>query len=474
MKKGLLWFVIILLTGAILALLAAAFWGSILDFLPVDRSGWETDGSGARRYLNDDGVALTGWQNIDGSYYYFDPATGAMATGWLQLDTGRHYLGSDGKPLSGWQEIDGRRYCLDGYGTPLTGWVQSSDGVQLYLNENGNPHVGWLDTDGGRIFLNPDGSRYTGWMDTSEGRYYLTDDGYLATGWLEIDGKMLYLDENGHPSSGWLELNGKRYYMLSDGTAATGSHEIDGKLYYLQNDGSPMDAGWQEIEDRNCYILEDGSAARGRVEIDGEVYFFTSTGDNILMVNPWNYLPEDYEVELTELKNGREIATECYDALMQMIADCEKAGYEPYLYSAYRTQAHQQVLFNNMLAQHGGNREAAAKIVAIPGTSEHQLGLAVDITDNDYRKLNAKQEETDTQQWLMANCWDYGFIVRYPNEKSDITGIIYEPWHYRYVGLELAQELKELGICLEEYLDMLTADGTTCGNPDYVPEETEE
>ena len=74
----------------------------------------------------------------------------------------------------------------------------------------------------------------------------------------------------------------------------------------------------------------------------------------------------------------------------------------------------------------------------------------------------------------MANCWDYGFIVRYPNNSSDITGIIYEPWHYRYVGLELAQEMKELGICLEEYLDMLTADGTTCGNPDYVPEEKSE
>ena len=474
MKKGLLWFVTILLTAAILAMLAAAFWGTAQGFLPVNMAGWETDDNGNRYYLSDEGIPFTGWQMIDGSYRYFDPATGIMATGWLELPTGRHYLGSNGAPLTGWQEIDGKRYCLDTYGSPLTGWVSNPDGTQLYLNENGNPHVGWLDTPEGRIFLNPDGSRYTGWMDSSEGRYYLNESGVVATGWTEIDGKMRYLDENGHPASGWLEIDGKRCYTLPDGTAASGPQEIDGKLYYLLEDGSAREPGWTEIEDRLCYILEDGSTARGRVEIDGEVWFFTSTGDQIYMVNPWNYLPEDYEVELVKLNNSRELAAECYDALMQMLDACKEAGHNPYLYSAYRTQAHQQVLFNNMLKQHGGNREAAAKIVAIPGTSEHQLGLAVDITDNTYRKLNTKQEETATQQWLMANCWDYGFIIRYPNNSSDITGIIYEPWHYRYVGLELAQEMKELGICLEEYLDMLTADGTTCGNPDYVPEEKSE
>lgn len=462
MKKGLLWFTLILLAIAAVALVAVAFRGTISGLLPTNRGGW-VDGDDGRRYKNADGVYLSGWQEIDGHYHYFDPNTNLMATGWVTLSTGRYYLGNDGVPVTGWQNIDGKRYCLDAYGKPMTGWVTEEDGSLRYLDDTGTAHVGWLDTENGRIFLNPDGSRYTGWLDSSDGRFYLDDNGIMRTGWVTLNGKSIYLDEDGHPASGWLEMDGKRYYMLSDGTAATGRQEIDGALYYLNEDGSPMEPGWLEMDGNLYYIKEDGSAARGKLEIDGETWFFTSTGAQIYMVNPWNYIPDDYEVELVDAPNSREIAAECYDALMQMLNDCKEAGYAPYLYSAYRTQAHQQVLFNNMLAQHGGNRESASKVVAIPGTSEHQLGLAVDITDNAFRKLNTKQEETETQKWLMEHCWDYGFIIRYPNDKSEITGIIYEPWHYRYVGLELAQEMKELGLCLEEYLDMLTGDGTTCG-----------
>ena len=94
----------------------------------------------------------------------------------------------------------------------------------------------------------------------------------------------------------------------------------------------------------------------------------------------------------------------------------------------------------------------ASKSVAIPGTSEHQLGLAVDIVDNSNWNLNTSQEKTKTQKWLMEHCWEYGFILRFPNGTTDITGIIYEPWHYRYVGVEISMELRDLGITLEEYL----------------------
>ena len=97
-------------------------------------------------------------------------------------------------------------------------------------------------------------------------------------------------------------------------------------------------------------------------------------------------------------------------------------------------------------------RIEAAKAVAIPGTSEHQLGLAVDIVDLRYQVLDAGQEDTATQQWLMQNSWKYGFILRYPNDKTAVTGIIYEPWHYRYVGRENAKAIYESGLCLEEYL----------------------
>ena len=102
----------------------------------------------------------------------------------------------------------------------------------------------------------------------------------------------------------------------------------------------------------------------------------------------------------------------------------------------------------------------AAKSVAIPGTSEHQLGLAVDLVDANYGYLNEYQAETPTQQWLMENSWQFGFILRYPVDKSEITGIIYEPWHYRYVGKENAKDIYESGLCLEEWLIERAAEET--------------
>ena len=91
-------------------------------------------------------------------------------------------------------------------------------------------------------------------------------------------------------------------------------------------------------------------------------------------------------------------------------------------------------------------------MVAPPGTSEHETGLALDITAQSYPVLEQDQEDTPEQQWLMENAWRFGFILRYPQGKTEITGICYEPWHYRYVGREAAKEIQEKGLCLEEYL----------------------
>ena len=142
-----------------------------------------------------------------------------------------------------------------------------------------------------------------------------------------------------------------------------------------------------------------------------------------------------------------------------MMDACKAAGYSPFLCSAYRTQETQQGLYDNKvqrLVDSGMSEEEAkveaAKAVAIPGTSEHQLGLAVDIVDANMQDLTDEQENTATQKWLMANSWRYGFIHRYPNGRTDITGIIYEPWHYRYVGKDAAQDIFNRDITLEEYL----------------------
>ena len=144
-----------------------------------------------------------------------------------------------------------------------------------------------------------------------------------------------------------------------------------------------------------------------------------------------------------------------------MLDDCAaQDGLEPFVCSSYRTWDTQEYLFNNTLEYYqysvGMSYEEAKAIAAResawPGTSEHQLGLAVDIVDANYQVLNDAQADTPVQQWLMANCWKYGFILRYPADKVDITGIIYEPWHYRYVGREYSQIIHESGLCLEEWL----------------------
>ena len=186
-----------------------------------------------------------------------------------------------------------------------------------------------------------------------------------------------------------------------------------------------------------------------------------SAADNELLtlVNPWNELPEDWQVDLVTLSNGLQIDRRCYDALQEMMDACREAGYEPLICSAYRTQETQQDLFNNKVAKleaggksHDEAVQEAGTVVAVPGTSEHQLGRTVDVVDVNNQNLTEEQEKTPTQKWLMANSWRYGFIHRYPNSKSDITGIIYEPWHYRYVGKDAAQEIFNKGITLEEYL----------------------
>ena len=90
--------------------------------------------------------------------------------------------------------------------------------------------------------------------------------------------------------------------------------------------------------------------------------------------------------------------------------------------------------------------------MAKPGTSEHQVGLALDIVSSEYQELDEAQMETEDQKWLMENSWKYGFILRYPMDKSEITGIIFEPWHYRYVGKKAAKEITEQNLTLEEYV----------------------
>lgn len=169
---------------------------------------------------------------------------------------------------------------------------------------------------------------------------------------------------------------------------------------------------------------------------------------NLLLVNEWNAIPDDYEIETAEVEDGYVVDERICDALKEMLEDCRNAGYSPKIISSFRTRETQQYLYD-----HTANKADTA----LPGHSEHECGLAADIIDAGSAgwsdPLIDEQENMPAQKWLMENCQDYGFILRYPKDKEEITGIIYEPWHYRYVGKKHAKEIMKKGICLEEYVE---------------------
>lgn len=262
--------------------------------------------------------------------------------------------------------------------------------------------------------------------------------------------------------TGWVTEAAQTFYIREDGSRHIGWLELDGKRYYLNNTGV-LQTGWLELNDETYYLQADGAVAKGKVTVDGSTHYFTSTGAKIMVANPWNMIPSDYIPNIKDIEDGYAIEKSCKEPLEKMLADCRNAGHGVAIVSGYRRNSTQIYLYNrkvNFYLDQGLDpaeaRTEAGKVVAMPGTSEHELGLAVDLVDTDYTGLDEAQENTDTQKWLMEHCWDYGFILRYPNNKSEKTGIIYEPWHYRYVGVAVAKELQESGLCLEEYLEKLS------------------
>ncbi len=161
-----------------------------------------------------------------------------------------------------------------------------------------------------------------------------------------------------------------------------------------------------------------------------------------------DYAPQTAPIESVEL-DARIIS-----AMTSFVADTRAQGLSVVLTSGYRSYDTQTYLFNNKVAQYGGDEATAATIVARPGTSEHQTGLAADITDQYYQFMNESLESTATYQWMSQHCHEYGFIVRFPKGKEDITGIMYEPWHYRYVGVPAATYIMEHGLTLEEFVEL--------------------
>ena len=184
--------------------------------------------------------------------------------------------------------------------------------------------------------------------------------------------------------------------------------------------------------------------------------------DPLILVNKKHKLPDDYEVELlTMYDKVNRAAKEAYQPLNDMLAAGRAEGLAFEICSSYRDVKRQEYLFQedvDALMQQGYTYEEAyaetARETMPPGHSEHSTGLAFDIVALSYQMLDARQATTPETLWLHEHCAEYGFILRYPKGKEEITQIDYESWHYRYVGVEAATYIMEHGITLEEYLEL--------------------
>jgi len=179
----------------------------------------------------------------------------------------------------------------------------------------------------------------------------------------------------------------------------------------------------------------------------------------LVLVNTEHPLTGNYApTELVDVRWETAVDSRIADDLNAMLDAAREAGHDPLVCAAFRSREKQTELFEGKIQdfldegyEQAEAERLAAQWVAIPGTGEHETGLAVDIVSMDYQVLDETQAETPLQQWLMAHCAEYGFILRYPPEKSDITGIVFEPWHYRYVGREMARWITDAGLTLEEF-----------------------
>ena len=230
------------------------------------------------------------------------------------------------------------------------------------------------------------------------------------------------------------------------------------------------DSAGEKVEEQ---IPEDGTGADSKEEItESEAeeskgadiyrdYEFDPADWRIMLINKQHSIPDDYEPVLGEINTMKGIMqcdARIIEELKQMMQDAKKEGIVLAICSPYRDMEYQKMLFNrkinrymNMGLSYMEAYRLAGEYVTMPGASEHQLGLALDIVCNEYTSLNDGFADTDAGKWLAANCHKYGFILRYPEGKEDITGIGYEPWHFRYVGVEAASIIMEDEITLEEF-----------------------
>ena len=410
----------------------------------VDRSGWVLEEDGRYSYRDFHGKPVSGWLRLEDRVCYFDEGA-RMVTGWQELDGGRYYFGNDGVLATGWKELEGSTYFFGTEGMMTTGWLEVNQ-KRYYFGQDGIMVTDWQTIDGREYFFLSDGAMATGWQELPKGRYYFNENGLYVTGVQVMeDGERFFL-EDGTMVTGWLERDGETYHYSLEGLKETGWQEIGGSRYLFSEDGV-MQTGWHQEGEYRYFLQDDGRAAVGPVELVDGLHYFTPQGIEVVLVNRDNPIPSYYETDVVTVEDYHQIQRVALEPLTRMLADCRAAVDSCVFNSAYRTYKQQKTILETRTEEYmqkGMTYEEAyqetLKTVSLPGTSEHQLGLSVDLVGK------------EANEWLAEHCWEYGFILRYPEGKKDITGIINEPWHFRYVGTRVSLDMKDTGLCLEEYL----------------------
>jgi D-alanyl-D-alanine carboxypeptidase len=253
-----------------------------------------------------------------------------------------------------------------------------------------------------------------------------------------------------------VQLEGEEYTETSHGMDLNDRYSADQLL-----DSAVTYSGAVREEQQNEEQQNEEQQNEEQEEQEEEEIVFSRDDWRLVLINQQHSIPDDYELTLgsiSTLKGSLQCDERIIDELLTMLSDAKKDGIELAILSPYRDTEYQKMLFNRKITRYMKRGmsymeayQLASQAVTVPGASEHQIGLALDIVKDIYTSLDESFGETKEGIWLAGNSYKYGFILRYPAGKEDITGIEYEPWHFRYVGVDAATVITEEGITLEEF-----------------------
>lgn len=262
-----------------------------------------------------------------------------------------------------------------------------------------------------------------------------------------------------------LEETAGNISMIEEVVQAPDYDEYEDEEFFSGNEHEDMQ---MEVNEETQYSVDEilkHSSSHKIVDSDEgeEENSFSKSDWNLILVNKQHPIPQDYTFELGTIAGSMECDARILPELFSMLQDAKDDGINLAVCSPYRDISRQQKLFNRKIKMHMGNGysymeayKKASQIVTVPGASEHQIGLALDIISDNYTSLDEGFGETEAGKWLKENSKEYGFILRYPKGKEYITGIDYEPWHFRYVGKDAASIIMENEITLEEFVESIS------------------